>query len=87
VERIAIRGAKVTMTNPVLKGQGITFDLPEVQMKDLGKRQDGLRASEIANLVARELIAKIGQRVLSNIELLKKGGVGGAVDALKGIFK
>jgi hypothetical protein len=75
------------MTAPGLKGQGITFDLPEVQMKDLGKRQNGLRASEIANLVARELLSKIGQRILTNIELLKKGGLGGAVDALKGIFR
>ena len=87
IERISIRGAKVTMTAPGLKGQGITFDLPEVQMKDLGRRQNGLRASEIANLVTRELISKIGQRVLTNIDLLRKGGASGAVDALKGIFK
>jgi hypothetical protein len=87
VERISIRGAKVTMTAPGLKGQGITFDLPEVQMRDVGKRQEGLRASEIANLVTRELISKIAQRVLTNIDLLRKGGVEGAVDALKGIFK
>ena len=87
VERISIRGAKVTMTAPGLKGQGITFDLPEVQLKDLGRRQNGLRASEIANLVTRELIAKIGQRVLTNIDLLRKGGASGAIDALKGIFK
>ena len=87
VERISIRGAKVTMTAPGLKGQGITFDLPEVQMKDLGRRQNGLRASEIANLVTRELISKIGQRVLTNIDLLRKGGASGAIDALKGIFK
>jgi len=87
VERISIRGARVTMTNPALKGQGITFDLPEIHMKDLGKRQNGLRASEIANLVSRELLAKIAQRVLTNLELLKKGGTAGAVDALKGLFK
>jgi hypothetical protein len=56
-------------------------------MKDVGKRQDGLRASEIASLVMRELLAKIAQRVLTNLELLKKGGTAGAFDALKGIFK
>jgi len=87
VERISIRGARVTMTAPGLKGQGVAFDLPEVQLKAVGKRQNGLRASEIANLIARELISKIGQRVLTNIELLKKGGATGAIDALKGIFK
>ena len=87
VERLAIRGAKVTMTNAALKGQGITFDLPDMQMRDIGKLQNGLRASQVAELVARELIGKIAQRVLTNIDLLRKGGVEGAVDALKGLFK
>ena len=87
IDRLSIRGAKVTMTNPALKGQGLTFDLPDIQMRDLGKRQNGLRASEVANLVTREVISRIAARVLTNIELLKKGGVEGAVDALKGLFK
>jgi hypothetical protein len=87
VGRISIRGARVTMTNPALKGQGIAFDLPDVVLRDVGKRENGLRASEIADIVARELLSKIAQRVLSNIDLLRKGGVEGAVDALKGLFK
>ncbi len=87
VEKLSIRGAKVTMTNAALRGQGITFDLPDVQLRDIGKREKGLRASELANVVARELISRIAQRVLTNIDLLRKGGVEGAVDALKGLLK
>lgn len=87
IDRLTIRGAKVTMTNPALKGQGIAFDLPDIELRDIGKRQNGLRASEVANVVANTLIAKIGQKVLTNIDLLRKGGVEGAVDALKGLFK
>jgi uncharacterized protein involved in outer membrane biogenesis len=87
IERLAIRGAKVTMTNPALKGQGVTFDLPDLQLRDIGKRQNGLRASEAANVVTNALIARIGQKVLTNIDLLRKGGVEGAVDALKGLLK
>ena len=87
IEKLTIRGAKVTMTNPALKGQGITFDLPNVEMRDLGKRQGGLTASEIANVVANTLIARIAQKVLTNVDLLRKGGVEGAVDALKGLIK
>jgi hypothetical protein len=86
IERLSIRGAKVTMTTPGLKGQGITFDLPDIELRDLGKR-DGMTASEVANAVANALIGRISQRVLTNIDLLKKGGVEGAVDALKGLFK
>jgi len=87
VERLSIRGAKVTMTNPALHGQGVTFDLPEIELSDVGKRQKGLRASEIANIVTGAIIARIAQKMLTSIELLRKGGLEGAVDALKGIFK
>jgi hypothetical protein len=87
VERLAIEGGRVTMTNPALKGQGITFDLPEIQLHDVGAREGGLTASEIGNIVATELEARIAQRVLTNIDLLRKGGVGGAIDALKGLLR
>ena len=87
IERLAIRGARVTMTNPALKGQGITFDLPDIQMRDIGKRQNGVTASEAGNIVIATIIARIGQRVLTSVELLRKGGVEGAADALKGLLR
>ncbi|MEP7070320.1 MAG: hypothetical protein ABI789_13820 [Usitatibacter sp.] len=87
IERLAIRGAKVTMTNPALKGQGITFDLPDIEMRDIGKRQDGVTASEAANVVANALLSRIAQKLLTSIDLLRRGGVEGAVDALKGLFR
>ena len=87
IERLAIRGAKVTMTNPALKGQGVTFDLPDIELRDLGKRQGGLTASEVANIVATTLIARIAQRLLTDVDLLRRGGVGGALDALKGLIR
>lgn len=87
IERLTIRAAKVTMTNPALKGQGITFDLPDIELRDMGKRQNGITASEAANIVAGTLIARIAQRVLTSVDLLRKGGVEGAVDALKGLLK
>jgi hypothetical protein len=87
IDRLVIRGARVTMTNPALKGQGIAFDLPEVQLANVGKRQGGLRASEVASVVAGALISRIAQKLLTNLDLLRKGGVEGAVDALKGLLK
>ena len=87
VERLAIRGAKVTMTNPALKGQGVSFDLPDIELRDVGKRQGGVTASQLAHIVTAALAARISQRVLTNIELLRKGGVEGAIDALKGLVR
>jgi uncharacterized protein involved in outer membrane biogenesis len=87
VERLAIRGGKVTMTTPGLRGQGVTFDLPEIDLRDVGARQGGVTASEIGNLVAEVLQQRIAQKVVTNIELLRKGGLEGALDALKGLLR
>ena len=87
VDRLTIRGATVTMTNPALKGQGITFDLPELTLADVGKPEGGLRASQVASRVTHALTRAIAQKMLTNVELLRKGGVEGAVDALKVLIK
>ena len=87
IDRLLIRGAKVTMTTPSLKGQGVNFDLPDIELRDIGKRQDGLTASQVAAVVTNAIIARIAQRVLSNIDLLRKGGIEGAIDALKGLIR
>jgi hypothetical protein len=87
VDYLLIRGGKVVMTAPGLKGQGVSFDLPEIELRDVGRRQDGLTASEVAKVVTDAIITRIAQKVLTNIDLLRRGGVEGAIDALKGLIK
>jgi len=87
VERLVLRGASVVMTNPRLQGQGIRFGIPDMELTGLGKREGGLTPSEIGDIVAAELEAHIAQKVLTNMDLLRKGGVGGALDALKGLLR
>jgi uncharacterized protein involved in outer membrane biogenesis len=87
IDSLTIRGGHVLMTNPGLRGQGLNFDLPDIQLRDIGKRQGGVTASEVAALVASTLQVKIAQKLLTNLDLLRKGGVEGAVDALKGLLK
>jgi uncharacterized protein involved in outer membrane biogenesis len=87
IERLEIRGGRVLMTNAPLKGQGLRFDLPDVQLRDVGKGRGGVTAGEAAALVASTLQVKIAQKVLTNVDLLRRGGVEGAVDALKGLLK
>ena len=87
IDRLTIRGARVLMTNPGLKGQGLTFDLPDVDLRDIGKRQGGVTASEAASIVTGAFQQRIAQRLLTNIDALRRGGVEGAVDALKGLLR
>jgi hypothetical protein len=87
VHHLTLRGVKVTMSNPALKGQGITFDLPDIELHDVGKRQGGLTASQLANVVTNALLQRIAQKVLTNMDLLRRGGIEGAIDALKGLLR
>jgi len=87
IEKLSIRNARITMTNPGLKGQGITFTLPDIQMSNLGRRPDGITAGQAVSVVTNALIGRIAQRLLTNIDLLRKGGTEGAIDALRGLLK
>jgi hypothetical protein len=87
IDRLLIRATRVTMTMPGLRGQGVHFELPAIELHDIGRRQNGLTASQVAGVVTNAIIARIAQRVLSNVDLLRKGGVEGAIDALKGLIR
>ncbi len=87
IGRITLRGAKVTMTNPLLRGGGLTFDLPDVDLRDVGKRSGGVTAAQAASLVTGALLARIAQSVLTNADALRRGGVEGALDALRGLVR
>ena len=87
IDRLTIRKVRVVMTTRGLGGQGLAFDLPDVELRDLGRRQGGLTASQVAAVVASALQQKIAVRVLTNVEALRRGGVEGAIDALKGLVK
>jgi hypothetical protein len=87
IGRITLRGAKVTMTNPLLKGGGLTFDLPDVDLRDVGKRSGGVTAAEAASLVTNALLSKIAQSILGNADALRRGGIEGALDALRGLAR
>jgi hypothetical protein len=75
------------MTTPSLRGQGVSFELADIELRDIGRRQNGVTASEAASVVANAIVAGIAQRVLSSIDLLRKGGIDGAIDALKGLVR
>lgn len=87
IGRIALRGARVTMTNPLLKGGGLTFDLPDVDLRDVGKRSGGVTAAQAASIVTSAIASRIAQSILTNAEALRRGGVDGALDALRGLVR
>lgn len=87
IGRVTLRGARVTMTNPLLKGGGLTFSLPDVELRDVGKRSGGVTAAQAASIVTGALVARIAQSILTNAEALRRGGLDGALDALRGLVR
>ncbi|QJR12244.1 hypothetical protein DSM104443_03329 [Usitatibacter rugosus] len=87
IEKVSIRGARVTMTTSGLKGQGIGFTLPDIELRNIGRKPDGVTAAQAANVVTNALISKIAQKVLTNIDLLRRGGKDAAIDALKNLVR
>jgi hypothetical protein len=60
--------------------------MPDIEMRGIGKGR-GATASEAAALVAATISTRIAQRVLSDVELLRKSGVEGAREALKSLIR
>jgi uncharacterized protein involved in outer membrane biogenesis len=87
IDKLAIRNARVLMTTKGLAGQGLTFPLPDVELRDVGRKKGGLEAGEVAALVTTTVQQKIALRLLSNVDALRRGGLEGAIDALKALVK
>jgi len=58
-----------------------------VDLRDVGKKQGGLTVSQVAVVVTATLQQRIAIRLLSNLETLRRGGLEGAIDALRALVK
>lgn len=85
-QRVSIRDARVKVTNPLLKGGGLTFTLPDIELRDLGKNSNGITPSQAASIVTSAVVAKIALRALSTTQLLERGKEG-AKEMLRDIFR
>ncbi len=62
VESLTIRGARVTYAPQVGRGTAtIAFDLPDIQLRDIGKGRGGVTPGELARIVVEALAARIAE--------------------------
>jgi hypothetical protein len=62
VESLAIRGARVTYAPQVGRGTAtIAFDLPDIQLRNIGKDRGGVTPGELAKIVVDALVARIAE--------------------------
>jgi hypothetical protein len=67
VERLEVRGGRILVTVTGTKGQGLTIELPNVLLRDLGRGAGGLTIRELAQLVASALEARLPQKLLTEL--------------------
>lgn len=91
IDLVTIRHGKVEARSALLKDRKLMAALPEIVVRDIGRRGNGATAAE----VVRQLWAPLQQQVLKSVaemnlsgasELLKKDG-GGALEGVRGLFK
>jgi hypothetical protein len=62
VESLTIRNARVTYAPQVGRGTAtISFDLPDIQLRNIGKGQGGVTPGELAKIVVDALAARIAE--------------------------
>ncbi len=58
-----------------------------LDLRDLGRRSGGVTAAQAASIVTGALVARIAQSILTNADALRRGGLEGARDALRGLVR
>lgn len=86
IHAATIRKAEVRVTNPLLKGGGLDFTLPDLTLRRIGDNGIGVTGGEAARIVAEALILRIAAKALTGGQLIERG-VDGALDMLKEILR
>jgi len=98
VKDLLVKGGKinVSITTP-LGSQSGTLPLPELHLQNIGSRENGVTAAELAKQIIKPLLASVSKTVAERAADLGKGvqdftkGASGSVDKaaqeLKGLFK
>lgn len=86
INEVNIRAAQVRVINPLLKDGGLSFTLPDITLRNIGREGAPVTAAEAAQVVTRALVLRIAAKALSASQILERG-VDGVVDAIKGLFK
>lgn len=90
VDEFKMRGAKVQASAPFIAGDPVMADLPDLNMRNLGKAEGGLTAGELGQRIASAMQKQLVKAV--NFDKLAKAAqsigeaAGGAVDKIKSLF-
>lgn len=83
IENLYVRDGKVALSAGILAGKKITVPLPDIHLKDIGKKDKGATPAEIASQLLDELTGKIAGVGKAGLESAAKA----AQEAMEGAKK
>ncbi|MCK5546821.1 MAG: hypothetical protein KAI27_05570 [Rhodospirillaceae bacterium] len=88
INDLYIRGGKINVSASLMQGKTITTNLPEIHLKDIGKKSGGADAGQVAELlidaISKHAGGAVGALDLSKIGIKDIGAIGKtATDTLK----
>ncbi len=101
IDHVYVKGGKVNISATLLGGKSMTVPLPDIHLKDLGKKENGATPGEVVKSIIGALnksivkavaplnLDKVGEVTGKAVEGVKdtlKKGTEGVTDSMKGIF-
>jgi len=94
IDRLRVEKPKLNVNVPQLKGEPLVLELPDIEMKDIGKKGDGASFSEVVELIMKDVnsktataVANVDWKGLAEKALKKEGeGAEGIGKSIKGLF-
>jgi len=86
IDSLVIRSSKATVAGGLTGGTAITTSIPDVRLRDIGKRTNGATAGEVVRQVMGALTASATRAATAAISNVTKGA-GKAADSVRGLFR
>lgn len=86
IDSLVIRSSKVTVAGTLTAGSAITTSIPDVRLRDIGKRTNGATAGEVVRQVMGALTASVTRAATAAIGNIAKGA-GKAAGSVRGLFR
>jgi hypothetical protein len=86
IDRLTIHSTKVNLTAGLTAGSTISTGVPDVNLRDVGKRSNGATAGEVVRQIIGALTASVTRAATAALGNITKGA-GKAVDSVRGLFR
>jgi hypothetical protein len=87
IDSLVIRSSKVNLSSALTAGNALSVSLPDIHLRDIGKRTNnataGATAAEVTRQVINALVAAVGRAAASGLRK-SASGVG---DSVRGLFR